>query len=151
LSKITLGTASPREVSALRASVGRLPAVAHAASRLKSPRLVELQARLDVLEDLFALLSNAISDEPPPVLADGGVIREGYNTGLDELRTLSKSGKTYLASLEARERERTGIGSLKVRFNKVFGYYIEISNANRHLVPKDYDRKQTLVGAERFT
>src|SRR5262249_2706937 len=119
--------------------------------KLKAARIQELHARLDLLEDLHALLSTAISDEPPPVLADGGVIRDGYHSGLDELRALSKNSKTYLAALETRERERTGIGSLKVRFNKVFGYYIEISNANLHLAPKDYDRKQTLVGAERFT
>jgi DNA mismatch repair protein MutS len=83
-------------------------------------------------------------------LADGGVIRDGYHAELDELRSLSKNSKTYLAAVEVRERERTGIGSLKVRFNRVFGYYIEISKANLHLVPSDYDRKQTLVGAERF-
>ena len=84
------------------------------------------------------------------MLADGGVIRDGYHAELDQLRSLSKNSKTYLAAVETRERERTGIGSLKVRFNRVFGYYIEISKANLHLVPKDYDRKQTLVGAERF-
>ena len=104
-----------------------------------------------LLEDLHALLSRAVSDNPPPALADGGVIREGYDTELDELRSLSKNNKGYLAMLESRERERTGINSLKVRFNNVFGYYIEISNANLHLVPKDYDRKQTLVNAERFS
>ncbi len=85
------------------------------------------------------------------MIADGGIIRDGYNAELDELRSLSKNSKTYLAAVEVRERERTGIGSLKVRFNRVFGYYIEISKANLHLAPKDYDRKQTLVGAERFT
>src|SRR5439155_17008839 len=105
---------------------------------------------LDTLSDIGELLNNSISDEPPFALADGGVIRDGYHAELDELRSLSKNSKTYLASLESRERERTGIGSLKVRFNRVFGYYIEISKSNLHLVPADYDRKQTLVGAERF-
>src|SRR5262249_32024482 len=109
-----------------------------------------LRNRLDLLADLGELLDKSISDDPPFALADGGVIRDGYHAELDELRSLSKNSKTYLASVELRERERTGIGSLKVRFNKVFGYYIEISKANLHLVPKDYDRKQTLVGAERF-
>ena len=151
LSKITLGTASPRELNALRSSIGRLPGVAQVVSKLKTNRFLELHARLDLLEDLHALLAQAIDDDPPPSIADGGVIRDGYHSGLDELRTLSKNSKTYLAAVEARERERTGIGSLKVRFNKVFGYYIEISNPNLHLAPKDYDRKQTLVGAERFT
>ncbi|MBI4471537.1 MAG: DNA mismatch repair protein MutS, partial [Acidobacteria bacterium] len=151
LSKITVGTATPRELVSLRSSIERLPAVAKTLDALKSTRFADLRRRLDLLEDLRELLIRAISDEPPFALADGGVIREGYNAELDELRSLSKNSKTYLASVEARERERTGIGSLKVRFNKVFGYYIEISKANLRLVPKDYDRKQTLVGAERFT
>jgi DNA mismatch repair protein MutS len=150
LSKITVGTASPRELAALRASIARLPAISAVLGRLKTRRFTELLNRLDLLPDLNELLNKSISDEPPYALADGGVIREGYNADLDELRSLSKNSKTYLASVEARERERTGISSLKVRFNKVFGYYIEISKANLRLVPSDYDRKQTLVGAERF-
>jgi DNA mismatch repair protein MutS len=150
LSKITIGTAGPRELAALRASISRLPAIAAALTRVKAQRFTDLLDRLDLLADVGELLTQSISDEPPFVLADGGVIREGYHHELDELRSLSKNSKTYLASVEARERERTGIGSLKVRFNKVFGYYIEISKANLHLVPNDYDRKQTLVGAERF-
>jgi len=150
LSKITVGTASPRELTALRGSIEKLPAMAGVLARLKSARFVQLHKDLDLLSDIGELLGKAISDVPPFALADGGVIREGYNPELDELRSLSKNSKTYLAAVEARERERTGIGSLKVRFNKVFGYYIEISKANLHLVPKDYDRKQTLVGAERF-
>ena len=150
LSKITVGTASPRELTALRASIGRLPAIAAALGRLKAARFAGLLGRLDLLTDLGELLNKSISDEPPLVLADGGVIRDGYHAELDELRSLSKNSKNYLAAVESRERERTGIGSLKVRFNRVFGYYIEISKSNLHLVPKDYDRKQTLVGAERF-
>jgi DNA mismatch repair protein MutS len=150
LGKITVGTAGPRELVALRTSIDRLPAIADVLSRLKAQRFADLLARLDLLADIGELLHKAISDEPPFVLADGGVIRDGYHAGLDELRSLSKNSKNYLASVEARERERTGIASLKVRFNRVFGYYIEISKANLHLVPNDYDRKQTLVGAERF-
>jgi DNA mismatch repair protein MutS len=150
LGKITVGTGSPRELTALRASIGRLPAIAAALERLKAARSKDLLGRLDLLADLGALLNKSISDEPPFVLADGGLIRDGYHAELDELRSLSKNSKTYLASVETRERERTGINSLKVRFNRVFGYYIEISKANLHLAPKDYDRKQTLVGAERF-
>jgi DNA mismatch repair protein MutS len=150
LSKITVGTASPRELTALRASIARLPLIATSLSRLQAPRFVDLLGRLDVLPDLGELLTKSISDEPPFALADGGVIRDSYHAELDQLRSLSKNSKTYLASVEARERERTGIASLKVRFNRVFGYYIEISKANLHLVPGDYDRKQTLVGAERF-
>jgi DNA mismatch repair protein MutS len=150
LGKITVGTASPRELTSLRSSITRLPAIAGALERMKAQRFADLRARFELLPDLGELLNNSISDEPPLVLADGGVIRDGYNTELDDLRSLSKNSKTYLASVEIRERERTGINSLKVRFNRVFGYYIEISKANLHLVPKDYDRKQTLVGAERF-
>ena len=93
----------------------------------------------------------AIADEPPVNLADGGAIRAGYNAELDELRDLSQNGRQYIAQIEARERARTGIQSLKIRFNNVFGYYIEISKANLHLAPADYERKQTLVNAERFT
>jgi DNA mismatch repair protein MutS len=150
LGKITVGTASPRELTALRSSLERLPAVAGALEQLKASRFGELRAELDLLGDLLELLGKSIADEPPPVMADGGVIRDGYHAELDELRALSKNSKSYLAAVEGRERQRTGIGSLKVRFNRVFGYYIEISKTNLHLVPKDYDRKQTLVGAERF-
>jgi DNA mismatch repair protein MutS len=150
LGKITVGTASPRELTSLRSSIARLPVIAGALERMKARRFAVLRARFDLLTDLGELLNKSISDEPPFVLADGGVIRDGYHSELDELRSLSKNSKTYLASVEIRERERTGINSLKVRFNRVFGYYIEISKANLHLVPKDYDRKQTLVGAERF-
>ena len=150
LGKITIGTSTPRELTALRSSIARLPEVAKVLSDLKAARFVELTRRLDLLTDLHDLLAKSIADEPPLVMADGGVIRDGYHAELDELRSLSKNSKTYLAAVETRERERTGINSLKVRFNRVFGYYIEISKSNLHLVPKDYDRKQTLVGAERF-
>jgi DNA mismatch repair protein MutS len=150
LGKITVGTASPRELTSLRSSIARLPVIAGALERMKAQRFADLRTRLELLTDLGELLNKSISDEPPFVLADGGVIRDGYHGELDDLRSLSKNSKTYLASVETRERERTGINSLKVRFNRVFGYYIEISKANLHLVPKDYDRKQTLVGAERF-
>jgi DNA mismatch repair protein MutS len=150
LAKITIGTAGPRELAALRNSIGRLPAVALVLEDVQAGRFESMRQHLDLLRDLHELLTRSISDEPPLALADGGAIRDGYDPRLDELRSLSRNTKTYLAAVEMRERERTGIASLKVRFNKVFGYYIEISKANLHLVPRDYERKQTLVGAERF-
>ncbi len=150
LSKVILGSATPREIVSLRAAFERLPALGAALGMMQSDRLKELAEALDPLEDLYQLLKTSIEDEPAVTFADGGIIRDGFNSALDELRTVSRNSKAYLASLEVRERERTGISSLKVRFNRVFGYYIEVSKANLRLVPNDYVRKQTLVGAERF-
>ena len=106
---------------------------------------------MDELPDIRERIETTLSDEPPAQLADGGTIREGFHPELDELRKLRKDGRGYIARMEARERARTGIQSLKVRFNNVFGFYIEVSKANLAAVPEDYDRKQTLVNAERFT
>ncbi len=106
---------------------------------------------MDEVAEVRDRILQAISDEPPVNLADGGTIRAGFNAELDELRDISRNSKQYIAQIETRERGRTNIGSLKVRFNNVFGYYIEISKANLHLAPPDYERKQTLVNAERFT
>jgi DNA mismatch repair protein MutS len=113
--------------------------------------LRELHDDIDELADVRELLEKAIAEEPPAVASDPGIIRAGYSAELDELRTLSQNSKQIIASMEERERKRTGIGSLKIRFNQVFGYYIEISKPNLHLAPPDYERKQTLVNAERFT
>jgi DNA mismatch repair protein MutS len=106
---------------------------------------------LDDVPEVRDRILNAISEEPPANLADGGTIRSGFNAELDELRDISRNSRQYIAQIESRERGRTAIQSLKVRFNNVFGYYIEISKANLHLAPTDYERKQTLVNAERFT
>ncbi len=106
---------------------------------------------LDELPDVADAILQAIADEPPLAIADGGTIRAGFHPELDELRDLSLNGRQYIAQIEARERQRTGIQSLKVRFNNVFGYYLEITRANLHLAPADYERKQTLANAERFT
>src|SRR5262249_7210925 len=119
--------------------------------RMESTRLKSLTEATDELADLRTRIENTIIEEPPISLSDGGVIREGVNRELDELRDLSRNSKQYLAQIEQRERQRTGIGSLKVKFNSIFGYYLEVSKPNLHLVPKDYERKQTLVNAERFT
>jgi DNA mismatch repair protein MutS len=151
LSRVTLETANPRDVLALAASLQKIPAVKGAVARLASARLHVLHAALDELGDLRERIEKTIVPEPPLSFADGGVIAAGVERDLDELRELSRNSKAVLAQIEQRERGRTGISSLKVKFNSVFGYYIEVSKSNLHLVPQDYDRKQTLVGAERFT
>src|SRR5258708_11472007 len=151
LSRVTLETANPRDVLALCASLNRIPLIKSALHRLKSARLAELYLLLDELADLRERIEKTVVPEPPLTLADGGVIQPDVDAELDELRNLSRNSKQYIAQLEDRERQRTGIHSLKVKFNSVFGYYIEISKANLHHAPSDYERKQTLVNAERFT
>jgi DNA mismatch repair protein MutS len=151
LSRVTLETANPRDLLALATSLAKLPAVRTSLSHFPAERLQALHAQCDELGDLRARIASSLEDEPPLTLADGGVIRAGVDPTLDELRDLSRNSKQYIAQIEQRERQRTGIGSLKVKFNNVFGYYLEISKANQHLAPADYERKQTLVNAERFT
>src|SRR5579862_9782660 len=151
LSRVTLETANPRDVLALAASLARIPKVRTGLSGLPASRLGTLYAIIDELADLREKIDRTLVPEPPLTLSDGGVIAPGVDKDLDELRDLSRNSKQYLAQVETRERERTGIGSLKVKFNSIFGYYIEISKANLHLSPADYERKQTLVNAERFT
>jgi DNA mismatch repair protein MutS len=151
LSRVTLETANPRDVLALAASLARIPKVRTVLSGLSAARLSTLHIAIDELGDLREKIDRTLVPEPPLTLGDGGVIAAGVDKDLDELRDLSRNSKQYLAQVETRERERTGIASLKVKFNSVFGYYIEISKANLHLSPADYERKQTLVNAERFT
>ena len=151
LSRVTLETANPRDVLALGASLARVPGVKSGLTKLAADRFRQLEAALDDLGELRRRIEATVVPEPPLSFAEGGVIRAGVDADLDELRTLSRSSKQYLAQVEQRERQRTGIGSLKVKFNSVFGYYLEISKANLHLAPADYERKQTLVNAERFT
>ena len=155
-SRITLGQALPRELLALRKSLAQLPVlreftVDRSGSAKGSELLRELHDEIDELVDVRELLEKAIADEPPALATDSGIIRAGYSAELDELRNLSQHSKQIIASMEERERKRTGIASLKIRFNQVFGYYIEVSKPNLHLAPSDYERKQTLVNAERFT
>ncbi len=151
LSRVTLEAANPRDVLALAASLGKIPAVRAALGRLNAERLQTLHASLDELGDVRERIEKTIVPEPPLSFADGGVITASVDRDLDELRELSRNSKQVLAQIEQRERGRTGISSLKVKFNSIFGYYIEVSKPNLHLVPQDYERKQTLVGAERFT
>jgi len=165
LGRVALDSAGPREVIALAATLGRLPGLTAAVANFGAARWRELAGTdtssteistgglscFDAMEDLHELIIEALVDEPPVSLADGGVIRAGVDGELDELRELGRSGRQALAAIEERERQRTGIGSLKVRFNSVFGYYLEVTKANSRSVPEDYERKQTLVNAERFT
>lgn len=145
------GRATPRELGALRDSFQRLPDVAESlASLTKAAALSQAHDDLDLLVDLATDLGAALSERPPALLSDGGVIREGFDAELDELRSLRDGGRQYIASLQQRERDRTGITSLKVGFNKVFGYYLEITNVHSTKVPADYERRQTLANAERY-
>ena len=151
LSRVTLETANPRDLLALAQCFARLPKVREAMKRFAADRFVGLHAALDDLADLREKIFATLIDEPPITLNEGGVIRGGLDPALDDLRDLSRNGKQYIAQIEERERKRTGISSLKIKFNSVFGYYLEISKANLHHAPPDYERKQTLVNAERFT
>jgi DNA mismatch repair protein MutS len=148
------GRATPRELGSLRDSLARLPdvleALASLTNRERSAALGEVAEEFDVLADLAGELRRGLTDRPPPALADGDVIRPGFDPELDELRDLRDGGKRYIATLQERERARTGIPSLKVGYNKVFGYYIEVTNAHAGKVPPDYERRQTLTGAERY-
>jgi DNA mismatch repair protein MutS len=149
--KITLGRANARDLIALRQSLEVIPNLRSALEGSRSSLLQVLAENLDELEDVRSLISEAIADDPPATTNEPGMIRDGFSPELDELRNLARSGKSYIAAIEARERGRTGISSLKVKFNNVFGYFIEISNSNKDRVPADYERKQTLVNSERFT
>jgi len=151
LGRVAMETAGPREVVSLGATLARLPGLRAAAAEFASGRWGELAKNFDTLDDLREMIALTLVDEPPVALSDGGTIREGVDAELDELRGLSSSGRQRIAAIEERERERTGIASLKVRFNSVFGYYLEVTKANAKAVPTDYERKQTLVNAERFT
>jgi DNA mismatch repair protein MutS len=150
-SRVTLGTAGPRELAALGRALGRLPMLRALLRRGASSRLQALHDQLDELSDVHERITQAIADDPPALVSEPGIIRNGYHPELDELRALSQDSRRIIAQMEERERQRTGIASLKIRYNQVFGYYIEVSKPNLHLVPADYERKQTLVGAERFT
>jgi DNA mismatch repair protein MutS len=150
LARCSLGTATARDLVALRDSLAVLPDIAACSVALTAPPLARVMSGLDPLADLYARLRDALADDPPATVREGGLLRDGYRQELDELRAIKRDSRAYLASIETRERARTGIGSLKVRYNRVFGYFIEIGNAHKKSVPADYERKQTLVGAERY-
>lgn len=148
--RVAYGTANARDLLAVKASLEAVAALREAAEGLTGALSRRLVEALDPCPELTALLGRALADEPPVTLREGGLIREGYDPEVDRLRRLGREGKDWLLALEAEERERTGIRSLKVGYNRVFGYYIEVTKANLHLVPADYQRRQTLANAERF-
>jgi DNA mismatch repair protein MutS len=150
VARAALGTAGPRDLVALRQSIAAIPRVKLLLSQLQAPLILSLLAEIDDLADIRADLEATLLDEPPAVARDGGMIRDGVDAELDELRTISRSGKQHIAAMEEAERARTGIASLKIRYNRVFGYYIEVSKSNLANVPPDYHRKQTIAGGERF-
>jgi DNA mismatch repair protein MutS len=149
--RVALGTAGPRDLVALRMSIAAIPRLRLMLDELRAPLLRSLLAELDDLADIRDLIERTLIDEPGAFARDGGFTRDGVDAALDELKAISRSGRQVIAEMEERERARTGIGSLKVRFNRVFGYYIEISKSNLRAVPADYQRKQTIAGGERFT
>ena len=151
VARAALGTAGPRDLVSLRQSLAAIPRLKLLLEPLLAPLVQSLTAALDELADLRDEIARTLVDEPPVFARDGGFARDGVDPELDELRGISRSGRQVIADMEERERTRTGIASLKVRFNRVFGYYIEISKSNLHAVPDDYQRKQTIAGGERFT
>src|SRR5208282_956225 len=154
-SRVALSAATPRDLLALRNSLEHIPLLRGFLTGCSAARLREMHAQLDELADVRDLVARAVADDPPAMKSYGpaapGVIRAGFNAELDDLRGLGTRGRQTIAAMEERERRRTGITSLKVRYNQVFGFYIEISKPNLHLAPADFERKQTLVNAERFT
>jgi DNA mismatch repair protein MutS len=150
VARAALGTAGPRDLVGLKHSLGVVPRVRTLLAELQAPLVCSVLAALDDLPDIRGLIESTLIDEPPALARDGGFARDGVDRELDELRTISRSGKQVIAEMEERERARTGIASLKVRYNRVFGYYIEISKSNLGAVPPDYHRKQTIAGGERF-
>ena len=150
LTKITYGTANPRDLIAFKTSLEMLPPIRYLLEKMQSDLLKEIYKDMDSLEDLCSLLKSAIRDEPPIAMKEGNIIRDGYNEEVDKLRRAKSDGKDWLAKLENEEREKTGIKNLKIKYNKVFGYYLEVTNSYKSMVPDYYTRKQTLANAERY-
>ena len=151
IGRISYKTANPRDLIAFRSSLEMLPYIKRILGEFNSELLAELGRELDPLQDIFQLIGDAIVEEPPITVREGGIIKDGYNQEADKLRHAKTEGKNWLAELEAKEKEKTGIKTLKVKFNKVFGYYFEVTNSFKDQVPDYYIRKQTLTNAERFT
>ena len=151
IGRISTKTAGPRELVSFKTSLMMLPHIKNVISNMKSPLLMELYNNLDTLSDICSLIEASIVDEPPITIKEGGLIKDGYNEEVDRLKKAKTEGKNWLMELETEEKERTGIKTLKIKFNKVFGYYLEVTNSFKNQVPVDYIRKQTLTNAERYT
>ena len=151
LSKITYKTANPRDLIAFRNSLEMLPHIRTVLSEFQGKELAGCREETDPLEDIYQLILQAIDEEPPITIREGGMIKDGFDETVDMLRSAKRDGKQWLAELEEKDRERTGIKGLKIKYNKVFGYYFEVTNSYKNLVPEDYIRKQTLANAERYT
>lgn len=151
LSKVTYKTANPRDFIAFRNSLEMLPAIKTVLKSFTKEELTSVENDIDGLQDIYELIKESIEEEPPISIREGGMIKDGFDETIDMLRTAKKDGKQWLAQLEEQDRERTGIKNLKIKYNKVFGYYFEVTNSYKNLVPEDYIRKQTLANAERYT
>ncbi len=151
LSKVTYKTANPRDLIAFRNSLEMLPHIKTVLRGFQKELLTGIYEDMESLDDIYALIDAAIEEEPPLLVREGGIIKDGFNEDIDMLRNAKRDGKQWLAQLEEEDRERTGIKNLKIKYNKVFGYYFEVTNSFQHLVPEDYIRKQTLANAERYT
>lgn len=150
ITRITYGSANPRDLTAFSTSLEMLPAIHYILEDMKSDLLCEICKEMDTMEDLCSLVKSAIAQEPPIAMKEGNIIRDGYSEEVDTLRRAKSDGKTWLAKLEEQEREKTGIKNLKIKYNKVFGYYLEVTNSYKELVPEYYTRKQTLANSERY-
>ncbi len=150
VSRVTYQTANPRDMIAFKSSMAMLPPIRQLLEEFKSQQLQEIMEELDTLEDLYQLIAEAILEEPPITVHDGGILKDGYHEEVDKLRSAKTEGKTWLMELETKEREKTGIKNLRIRYNKVFGYYLEVTNSFKDQVPDTYIRKQTLANAERY-
>lgn len=151
ISKVAYKSANPRDLIALLNSLKMLPHIKTVIQDFKSPLFKEITEELDVLDDITSLIDNSINEDPPINIKEGGIIKEGYNEEVDRLRKAKTEGKTWLAELETKEKEKTGIKGLKIKYNKVFGYYLDVTNSYKDLVPDYYVRKQTLTNSERYT
>ena len=150
ITRITYGSANPRDLTAFKTSLEMLPSLHYILEEMQSPLLTGIRGDLDTLEDLCMLIRDAIIDDPPLAMKEGGIIRDGYHEEVDTLRRAKSEGKDWLAKLEEEEREKTGIKTMKIKYNKVFGYYLEVTNSYKDMVPDYYTRKQTLANAERY-